>query len=281
MRAINNALLSLFLLTACAAEQQQPVAPQAQVPFDASRPVPTSGLKSPSSTSGLSAYTSGKGLSVPHRPDNTDPILLSVRPDALRVRFAVRAIRPSASEALRVAEQTSAVIAQRFQQELHATTTFRGLSVTEIVKEERVLGIAVTADGSFDVLFDPALDFWKRNALHVRVVELTKSVAVTTATNDETLAVRFHAPAALVIDPEGFRPELVKRWVARARAFAEAAQSPDTPLAILDCNVPPAIEQNPISVDEVQLSLHIRCRIDTPTHLPPARLHEPDGEDEL
>ena len=154
------------------------------------------------------------------------------------------------------------------------------MTVTEIVKQDQVLGVAATADGTIDVLLDQTLDFWKRNALHVQVVELTKTVAANTASSDDTLAVRFRAPAPLVLDPEAFRPELVKRWVARARAFADVAQSPHAPLAVVDCDVPASVEQNPISVVEVQLSLHIRCRIDTPAHFPKSRTDDSDDTDE-
>ena len=72
----------------------------------------------------------------------------------------------------------------------------------------------------------------------------------------------------------------VKRWVARARAFADVAQSPHAPLAVVDCDVPASVEQNPISVVEVQLSLHIRCRIDTPAHFPKSRTDDSDDTDE-
>jgi len=71
-----------------------------------------------------------------------------------------------------------------------------------------------------------------------------------------------------VLDPEARRVELIERWVLRAKAFADAAQATHAPLAIVDCEVPRAVKQNPVSVDEVQLSLHIQCRIDTPGRPP-------------
>ena len=254
--------LALLGVASCAAKQP-PVQPPAQVAFDASNGRRSSSGSSVGRSDSLSTYLSGKGVSIPTRPDPTDPMRLSVRPDIMRIRFAVRAVRASAAESLKAAQATSLSIGQTFQQRVNAVTKPRGLTVTEVVDQGEPLGVAVTADGMIDVKVDDSLDFWKRNELHVRLVELTKHVAGTTNSPDETLSVRFNAPQPTVSNPEAHRAGLIQGWVARARAFAEAAQSEHAPLSIVDCEVPEAVQQSPVSVEEVELTLFIRCRIDT------------------
>ncbi len=281
MRPINQSLLLLsFVVGACAAPPQPPALPQTQVPFDASRP----GGETPSTSSSersLAAFTAGKGLSVPSRPDTIDPVTVGVRPDAFRVRFAVRAIRPSASEALQVVQRTSTLITDSFHEELRAPTAFRGSSVTEIVQEQKVLGIAVTTDAMVDVPVAEGLDFWQRNELHVKIVELTKRLAAE-ANVDRTVAVSFRAPSAIATNPEAYRANLIRRWVRRAQEFAAAAGSAQAPLALVDCEVPTTVEQYQVSVSEVELSLRLRCRIDRPGTPPSSPSPAPSaGDDEL
>lgn len=266
MMRLGYPILATLAITGCAEKPPQPTGyPQAQYAYDATRPTSDSASGMPStSLDELAVYSSGKGISIPQREDTAAPTWLRVRPDTLRIRFVVRAVRQTANEALSATRDASATLSQVFKQELNATTTFRGLAATELLDKERVLGIAVTADGFVELQLDKALDFWKRNELHVRTVELTKRLASNTAARDKTLAVRFQAPEAVVLNPEAFRSELIQRWVLRARTFAEAAQSEHAPLSVVDCDVPQAVEQSSVSVDEVELSLQIRCRIDAP-----------------
>jgi hypothetical protein len=185
----------------------------------------------------------------------------------MRIRFALRAVRAGASQALDAAQQASTAVAETFRKELGAQTSFRGLTPSEIVEQERALGVAVTVDGVIDVKLDVALDFWKRNALRLHAVDISKRVVVETNAQDATLSVRFEAPEPVVADPEAYRPALIKAWVERAKAFAEAAQSPVAPLSIVDCDVPGPVAQSAASMDDVELTLAIRCRIDTPQGL--------------
>jgi hypothetical protein len=54
----------------------------------------------------------------------------------------------------------------------------------------------------------------------------------------------------------------VEQWVKRARAFADAAQSPAAPLQMTDCAAPGEVAQRAVSNEEVALSLSIACHID-------------------
>jgi hypothetical protein len=65
-----------------------------------------------------------------------------------------------------------------------------------------------------------------------------------------------------VKEPEGHRAQLTEQWLRRARSFAEAAQAASAPLLLVDCAPPGAIEQRPISLLEVGLSLSVACRLD-------------------
>jgi hypothetical protein len=61
---------------------------------------------------------------------------------------------------------------------------------------------------------------------------------------------------------ETYRPELLKRWVERTRAFAKAAESEKAPLNVVSCDPPQAIAQTLISIEQVGLALAVQCRVD-------------------
>ncbi|HEX8438830.1 hypothetical protein, partial [Archangium sp.] len=72
----------------------------------------------------------------------------------------------------------------------------------------------------------------------------------------------FGTVEALVSKPEAHREELLRRFVARVRELATAAGSPEAPLRAVDCSVPGPVEQSPVSLEEVGLSLNVACRLD-------------------
>lgn len=67
---------------------------------------------------------------------------------------------------------------------------------------------------------------------------------------------------AVVSAPDEHRPALLQRWAKQAQEFVSAAQTPGTPLAVVDCKAPGAIYQQFLSLDAVKLTLPLECRVD-------------------
>jgi hypothetical protein len=228
--------------------------------------------------SALSSYSSGgeeysdvdyvskaKGLSVPHRERLADGVLLVVRPALLTAEFAVREVRPTSAAALEAAQASAANVTSTLA---HATgntsaTKLRGMSIAKVIRNKQPVGVAVTVDGALEVPLPKELDFWGRQRLYVAVLEATAWLTESIHTPGEPLgAVRFENLQPGLKDPEAFRGELTERWVARARAFASAAQSKDAPLSLVDCTPPGTVTQSRQSLEELTLQLAVTCRLD-------------------
>lgn len=107
-----------------------------------------------------------------------------------------------------------------------------------------------------------SLDIWGRTVLVAGLMKVGDQEAAAAEKANAGLRASFGAPLAQVRDPEAHRDELMKRWVERARGFMSQAQSPEAPLRLVGCAPPGAVTQQPVSVDEVVLSLAVSCRLD-------------------
>jgi hypothetical protein len=257
----------VVVMAACATPQAQTQGVPQMMPFSGAN-----GMSAASSySSGSDEYSDveyvskGKGLSVPHRERPADSVMLVVRPDLLTGEFAVREVRPTSDAALDAAKASAAALTSALAQATGntSTTKLRGMSITRVIRNKQFFGVAVTVDGALEVPLPKELDFWGRQHLYVAVLEATARLADATHTQEEPLrAVRFEELQPGLKDPEAFRGELTERWVARARAFAAAAQSKDAPLSLVDCTPPAAITQLRQSLEEVTLQLAVTCRLD-------------------
>jgi len=79
---------------------------------------------------------------------------------------------------------------------------------------------------------------------------------------DGSRGARFDELRPAVKDAEPHRAKLVARWVTRARAFADAAETEAAQLHLIECTPPGEIEQKVISLEEIALSLAVSCRVD-------------------
>lgn len=257
---------AVLVMAACATPQGQGVQQQ-MAPFNmASGPSPVSAYSSsPDEYSDVEYVSKGKGLSVPHRERSDDGVMLVVRPDLLTGEFAVREVRPTSAAALDAAKASAVEVTSALAQATGntSTTKLRGMAITKVMRDKQSVGVAVTIDGALEVPLPKALDFWGRQRLYVAVLEATGRIADSLHTEGEPLrAVRFENLQPGLKEPEAFRGELTERWIARARAFATAAQSKDAPLSLVDCAPPGAITQMRQSIEEVTLQLAVTCRLD-------------------
>jgi len=229
----------------------------------------TPSLMSSSSYGGVSASVSS-GPSIPQRTDGRGEII--VRPDLVCVAFVLRLETPNPQARLELLEKAIGVIQERFAAATKGASTSKmlGASVTPLASgklktDDPPPSFVVTVDGAVEVPLAAEANYWARARLVAALVQASHTRGPLLASAGEgqpEIEVAFGAPEIKLKDPETFRPELVKRWVERARAFSRVAESQAAPLHILSCEPPAAITQTPISVEQIGLSLPVTCRID-------------------
>lgn len=248
-------------LTACSTPAPRYPEPQ-QLPLGIEYASPSGGLSSASSSS--TDFSGGKGLSVPHRTRVTDSARLTVRPDLLRVGFAVREVGSTPSAALRAArakvDGVSAELVKATRP--NAVIKVKSFTLARNTRGGKLVDISASVDGVLEVPLRADEDFWVRTQLHASLIEAAQRLIDAYSGQDGVRAVSFETPEAQLADPEQHRAELIERWVARARQFASAAQAGSAPLVIRDCTPPAQVVQTSHSFDEVSLELAIGCRID-------------------
>ena len=216
---------------------------------------------------GRSSVSSAVASSYDSDPVHAVPVVeegLTVRPDVLRVSFAFR----QESESLEQAVPKLKAAVERY---VRAATEASKVEVAVKMKEvglesgKRMAGNEAMAHGVLEVALPEAQDFWSRTALVATLVKVGSQEAAAAEKANTGLRAGFGFPVAQVREPEARRDELVKRWVDRARGFISQAQSERAPLQLVGCEPPGAVKQEPVSVDEVVLSLAMSCRLDAVT----------------
>lgn len=236
-------------------------------------PEPSTGSSfSAPSSSGYVGSTSGvSDLSVPHRGEARGEIV--VRPDTVSIVFALREKHPDAQQALANLEAATADLDRRLKEVTGGAASVRmcGVAIRRDAggkSADAEAGPAtVLVDGSIDVRLAPELDYWKRARMLAAIAKVTDALeAAFRGAKDEEAkterVARFNEPVVTVKDLEAHRAKLAERWVKRARAFGDAAQTAVAPLHLIDCQVPAQIEQRVISLEEIGLSLPMTCRLD-------------------
>lgn len=251
---MNAAPRTLILASLALAACNAPAAPNPSFPSSSS-----GSYSSPSSPSGPSSP------GVPAREQVTAGIV--VRPDLLCLPFAVHALDKDADKAVLLAQGVAGELLQKLRAIAPTgSLRMRGIAVSPTYghgkskEEKESASFALVADGAFEVSMPESLDYWARSKLVSAMVAASRREM--DARKDPPITVSFENPYMRVVDPEVHRPKLTKQWVERARAFADAAQSTSTPLALVDCAAPGEIAQRSISNEEVGLSLSVSCRLD-------------------
>jgi hypothetical protein len=235
------------------------------MPSSTSSGIPSSISGSGYSASLGSAAFSGSDLPVPQR--GAVKADLVVRPDMIIIEFALREVDADPQKAVAAVQATAADVAARLKQATSGAASMKmcGTSVAPVSSgkaDDDATEYAVTVDGSIEVRLTPELDYWARSRLLAAIAQVTKGFAEAARAAKERRGANFQAPRVAVKDPEAYRAKLSERWVERARAFAAAAQAGAAPLHLLDCAPPGEIEQRPISLEEIGLSLAVSCRLD-------------------
>lgn len=209
-------------------------------------------------------------MSVPQRSGVRADLI--VRPDLITVVFALKEAHADPQQAI-ASLQAAVIDMERRLKEATAGTAevrmcgvaIRPESTGKADEDDEPAVVAVVVDGSVDVGLSPDLDFWARSRLLAAITRVTREIHRASKESKEAMperVVRFNEPAVTLKDPEVYRAKLTEKWVRRARDFAEAAQAGQAPLNLIDCAPPARIEQLPISLEEVGLTLGITCKID-------------------
>jgi len=235
-------------------------------------------LSSSSYSGGSSSFSGPSAPSIPQRSDNRGEII--VRPDLACVAFVLRIETTDPKAELAELEKATSVIQERFAKATGGASTSKmlGASVTAVSSYSKVKDndeapqrFVVTVDGAVETPLAADAGYWARAKLVAALVQASQTSAPLLPPPGEgkpELEVAFGAPELKLKDPESFRPELIKRWVERARAFAKVAESQAAPLNLVSCEPPAAISQTAISVEQIGLSLPVSCRIDVARAVP-------------
>ena len=243
---------------------------------------PDSAFGTPSSPSAPSSGASGSASSFSSSSSEGPPTSpgvsgdLVVRPDLLVVdfRFKAKAInRDVALAALRAAAEdtTKRVKAGTGGQAVVIPRTFQLAAAPHEKMEGDEAGaepVVATVEGRIEIPLGEALDYWSRARLlsmvETIVDDIHRSPLVPVATEQRRgaeLKATFAAPRPAVKNVEAYRAALVEIGAKRAKALAAAMQDPTAPLAVVDCAPPQPIQEQPLGLEQVSLSLRLDCRV--------------------
>lgn len=242
----------------------------------ASTPISSSGYTSSIGSSIGSSSFASDSFSAPQRSEQRGELV--VRPDAITMVFAVKDTQSDPAKATASLEKFAASILARFQEATGGAASMKmcGASVSPVASGsskadtgERV-EYAVLADGSIEIKLAPEQDYWARSRLLGAITQAAREIVVPPKKEGDKEKsaeparpqVHFNEPQVIVKDVEAHRAKLVERWVKRTREFGDAVQAAAAPLYMVDCAPPAPIEQRPISLEEVGLSLPVTCRVD-------------------
>jgi len=194
---------------------------------------------------------------------------LVVRPDLLRVSFSVSLETEGIEQTLPLLQRACEQLQRRAREATSAEVTLqprdtrfnrsapKKLSLPE--DEDRTF---VAVDGLLVVPLPAELDFWARSARVGALVRVCHEVERDSREMKKQPRFSFGSVEAFVSQPEVHRAELLRRFVTRVRELAAAVGSAEVPLHVVDCAPASAVEQTPVSLEEVGLSLHVHCRLD-------------------
>jgi hypothetical protein len=195
---------------------------------------------------------------------------LVVRPDLLRVSFSISLeTTEGIDQGLPQLQRASEQLLRRVREAVAFETTLRLRDVRLNRSAPKKLALPedddrtfLAVDGSLEVPLVEGLDFWARSGRVGALVRTCHQLERDSREEKKRPHFSFGAVEALVARPEAHREELLRRFVARVRELAAAAGSPEAPLRAVDCSVPGPVEQTPVSLEEVGLSLNVACRLD-------------------
>lgn len=202
-----------------------------------------------------------------HEPPPTRAELV-VRPDLLRISFSVSLeLNESVDQTLTQLQRACEQLHRRMQDALGSGVRFRprevrfersGLKKLAMPDEDAT---HASVDGLFEVPLPLELEFWARTSRVGTLARLCSAAQGDSRQSKKLPRFSFGNYEALVAQPEAHRAELLRRFAERMRELATTVGSPEAPLHVVDCSAPGPVEQSPVSLEEVGLSLPVHCRL--------------------
>jgi len=201
--------------------------------------------------SSRSAYSVGE----PTLPEG-----MTVRPDVLLVAFTFRHEAESLEQALPGLKQAVEHYVAAATEASHVGVSAR---MGELEWAVRKIGYRdVVVHGVLEVALPESLDFWGREMLVATLARVGEQEVSAAERANAGLIASFSHPRARLRDPEAYREALTKQWMDRVRAFTKQVESEQAPLRLVGCEPPGEVKQQPLSVNEVSLSLTgVGCRL--------------------
>ncbi|MBM7113080.1 hypothetical protein [Archangium primigenium] len=190
----------------------------------------------------------------------TLPEGMTVRPDVLLVAFTLRQEAESLEEALPRLKQAAEHYGAAAKGASPAGAVVR---MGELEWVARKVGYSdVVAHGVLEVAMPESLDYWGREMLVAALARVADGEVSQAERANAGLIVAFSHPRARLKDPEHYREALIQQWARRTRTFISQVQSERAPLELIGCEPPVEVKQQPLSVNEVSLSLAgVSCRL--------------------
>jgi len=194
---------------------------------------------------------------VPPSPEG-----LRVRPDLARMHFSVALPDTEPERALVVLRGAVEQVIRRVQATYpSATLTLQGFEGEGPERAKASAASRSTLHGCVEVPLTEAQDFWARAQLCATLTSLAFALAAEAKRARPSLDATLHEPSCVAGNPESHRPELVRRWVAQLRELASLAEVEQARLVIAECSASGPVQQQPLSVDEVLLTLALEGRL--------------------
>jgi hypothetical protein len=194
---------------------------------------------------------------------------LVVRPDLLRISFSVSLEAEAIGQGLPLLQRACEQLQRRVREAASTEVLLRPRGARFNHSAPKKLSLPsdddptfVAVEGTLEMALPDGLDFWVRSTRVGSLVRACHELERDSREEKRLPRFTFGAVEALVAKPEAHREELLRRFVTRVRELAAAAGSPEAPLRAVDCSVPGPVEQSPVSLEEVGLSLHVACRLD-------------------
>ncbi len=192
---------------------------------------------------------------------------LVVRPDALQLQLTLMRIDKDPEAALQALEDSAAKVQA-------ALGEVRGQK-TSLTWTASHVGIATDDKGRnptpqvsltavVELALPPEADLLQRARWQVSMTKARDALVDAHPDARKGVLIQAGNLQAVISAPDEHRPALLQRWAKQAQEFVAAAQTPGTPLAVVDCKAPAAIYQQYLSLDAVKLTLPLECRVDVP-----------------
>lgn len=219
-------------------------------------------------TSHAGSMKSNPYLPVSSRRASTEGLRL--RPDTLVMSFscAVRDVTPQrAVELLRAGvtalEHSLQAVAPEGSVHLDNFETHRHVPKLSKKKSKGPAKVSEHRCGvSGEVRWPLRGDFWSRSVQLAQLVELADVLKTEAERRTPSLYVSYGEAEARIAQPEAHRSALLEQWVGRQRELAGLAGSEALPLHVLDLAPVGAVQQQTVSLEEVELSLAVSGRLD-------------------